>query len=95
MESAQDVLEDMKIDASPNITPELIAGSAYKTCATSVFDAEDSLLSALGFDPVSLDALQARCGMATAQLQARLMTLELDDQVARLPGGLFQRLKPA
>jgi DNA processing protein len=79
----------------PNITPELIAGSAYKTCATSVFDAEDSLLSALGFDPVSLDALQARCGMATAQLQARLMTLELDDQVARLPGGLFQRLKPA
>lgn len=95
VESAQDVLEDMKIDASPNITPELIAGSAYKTCATSVFDAEDSLLSALGFDPVSLDALQARCGMATAQLQARLMTLELDDQVARLPGGLFQRLKPA
>ena len=45
-----------------------------------------------GFDPVGLDALQARCGLATADLQAQLMALELDGQVARLPGGLFQRL---
>ena len=39
-----------------------------------------------------LDALQARCGLDTATLQAELMTLELDNQLARLPGGLFQRL---
>jgi DNA processing protein len=40
---------------------------------------------------VGLDALQARTGMATADLQAQLFTLELDAQVSRLPGGLFQR----
>jgi DNA processing protein len=50
------------------------------------------LLDALGFDPVGLDALQGRTLLETADLQARLMTLELDGQVARLPGGLFQRL---
>jgi DNA processing protein len=52
-------------------------------------------LAALGFDPVGLDALAARCGLDAAQLQTRLMLLELDGQVARLPGGLFQRLDSA
>jgi DNA processing protein len=41
---------------------------------------------------VHLDALQARCGLDTASLQTQLMILELDGQVARLPGGLFQRM---
>jgi DNA processing protein len=50
------------------------------------------LLDALGFDPVGLDALQGRTRLETAELQAQLMTLEIDGQVARLPGGLFQRL---
>jgi DNA processing protein len=51
----------------------------------------DPLLEALGFDPVTLDALGARTGWPTADLLARLLTLELDGQVARLPGGLYQR----
>ena len=55
----------------------------------------DDLLSALGFDPVSLEALLARTGLDTAHLQARLMALELQGQVARLPGGLFQRIVSA
>ena len=45
----------------------------------------------MGHDPVSLDALQARCGWSTALLQAQLMELELMGQVGRLPGGLFQQ----
>ena len=49
-------------------------------------------LDALGYDPVSLDALLARTGLDTAALQARLLELELDGQVGRLPGGLFQRM---
>jgi DNA processing protein len=49
------------------------------------------MLSALGFDPTSLDALQARTGLDTPHLQAELMALELQGYVVRLPGGLFQR----
>jgi DNA processing protein len=45
----------------------------------------------MGFDPVGLDALQARTGLDTATLQARLLELELDGRVDRLPGGLLQR----
>jgi DNA processing protein len=50
-----------------------------------------ALLAALGHDPVTLDALVARTGAGGAELLARLLDLELDGRVARLPGGLFQR----
>ncbi|MFM2035696.1 MAG: hypothetical protein RL459_961, partial [Pseudomonadota bacterium] len=58
-------------------------------------EGDDALLEALGFDPVGLDALQARTGLETAALQVALMTLELDGRLARLPGGLFQRMASA
>jgi DNA processing protein len=51
----------------------------------------DALLDALGHDPATLDALAARTGLGAAELNARLLELELDGAVARLPGGLFQR----
>jgi DNA processing protein len=83
VESAQDILEDLHC-ASP-ATPE------HRADAEALGAKEDSLLRALGHDPVSLDALQARTGLDTAHLQARLLELELSGDVARLPGGLLQR----
>jgi DNA processing protein len=62
------------------------------TGAEAELDTEDPLLLALGYDPVSLDALQARTGMPTPALQAALMALELAGTLQRLPGGLFQRI---
>jgi DNA processing protein len=53
--------------------------------------APDPLLEALGSDPVTLDALLARTGWPAAELSAKLLDLELDGAVARLPGGLYQR----
>jgi len=50
------------------------------------------LLQAMGFDACSLDALQARTGLATAELQAQLLVLELQGELARLPGGQFVRV---
>lgn len=91
VESVQDVLEEMKItvDAPPAI--EAPAGCADDSGAGNAGETRNKLLRKLGFDPVGLDALQARSGLATAELQSLLMTLELDGLVARLPGGLFQR----
>lgn len=80
VESAQDVLDEL-----PGHTP-------LRTRASAVPDDTDPLEQALGLDPVSLDALQARTGLDTPELLARLMTLELEGRVARLPGGLLQRL---
>lgn len=54
-------------------------------------ESDDPLLQALGHDPATLDTLQARTGETTPVLLARLLELELAGQVARLPGGLYQR----
>ena len=51
----------------------------------------DPLLDAMAYDPVGLDALSARTGLSPADLGVRLLALELDGRVARLPGQLFQR----
>ena len=69
----------------------LIADDSIATGASGEFCSSDPLLEALGYDPIGLDALQARTGLDTPTLQARLMELEIHGHLARLPGGLFQR----
>lgn len=56
---------------------------------------EDSVLAAIGHDPVHLDTLLARTGLDSPSLNARLLELELTGAVARLDGGRFQRLAGA
>ena len=87
VETAQDVLEELPLARQGRVVPTESAADSTEPTAP-----EDALLSALGFDPVSLDALVARTGIAASVLQARLLELELQGDVARLPGGLFQRM---
>jgi DNA processing protein len=88
VENIQDVLDELQLSK----TPDSIAASADGISANGQNGIESPLLTAMGFDPVNLDALVARTGIAAAQLQVQLLELELDNQVARLPGGLFQRM---
>ena len=94
VETAQDVLEELRWPATV-IAIESEAASADTTSARGTLDTEDEVLRALGSDPVGLDALLARTGLDTPRLQARLLELELDGHVARLPGGLWQRMARA
>jgi DNA processing protein len=91
VESAQDVLEELRLP-TPAAQQVLDLTEPSPEDVSSGQDPERALLRAMGHDPVGLDALQARCGWPTAQLQAQLLELELMGQVGRLPGGLFQRL---
>lgn len=92
VESAQDVLDELAWPGRLPKSTESIAVSPDAERAGGTFGDGERLLKALGFDPVGLEAMQARTGLETAQLQAQLMGLELDGLVARLPGGLFQRV---
>jgi len=49
------------------------------------------ILDQMGFDPVSVDSLEARGGWPAQVLAAHLLELELEGQVTRLAGALFQR----
>lgn len=82
VESVGDVLEELRLADAPRPSmPEALDEAT-----------ETALLRELGFDPVSLDALCARTGFNPAMLQAQLLELELAGRIARLPGGLFQRI---
>lgn len=87
VESAEEVLDELRQRRLP------MPGAPDQTAASSspVSEEGDPLLDALGHDPVTLDSLQARTGWPTSELLGRLLELELDGRVARLPGGLFQR----
>ena len=88
VESAQDVLEELRLDSPAMPAAQMEPSSAEATANTA---RHAPLLRVLGFDPVGLDALVARTGMDAATLQAHLLELELEGHVGRLPGGLFQR----
>ncbi|MBB2485281.1 DNA-protecting protein DprA [Mitsuaria sp. WAJ17] len=88
VESPSDVIEELPRHSSmPRDEPA--ADTALPDLAGA--SEHQRLLAVMAQEPVSLDALQARGGWPTEQLQALLLDLELDGLVARLPGGLLQR----
>jgi DNA processing protein len=82
VESAQDVLEELGYVARSAAPAE-----------TQSLTAEHPLLAHIGFDPVDIDTLQQRSGLAAAALNSALTDLELTGQVEALPGGRWQRLR--
>ena len=95
VDSAQDVLEELN---PSGLSPDVVHGADVPghdnpaDAPASAAQDEDPLLAVMGFDPITLDGLVARTGMSTSALNIRLLELELDGRVARLPGQLFQRL---
>jgi DNA processing protein len=89
VESVNDILEELPSSRMGSVAT---SPASSDEGADSTSAPEDPLLDALGFDPVSLDALSARTGWSAAMLQAKMLELELDGHISRLPGGLFQRM---
>jgi len=86
VESAQDILEELRWESSPATTVATTQNSAPRN------DGEERVLAFLGDAPCVLDTLSERCGLTPAELLAMLLPLELAGRVAQLPGGLYQRL---
>ena len=92
VESANDVLDELRTAPSHHRVRQVHCDPDLLEHIDPDFAPQTGLLACLGFDPVGLDLLQIRSGLDTPQLQAELMALELQGRVARLPGGLYQRL---
>jgi DNA processing protein len=99
VDSAQDILEEMKDLPSPSLPLEhrstrRINGMAdgINELANSTSASAMGITAHLGHVPVGLDELQRRSGLPTSQLQAELFQLELAGTLGRLPGGLYQQL---
>jgi DNA processing protein len=90
VESAQDILEEFRYQ--PCLAPvPTTAGLAAVAVAEST-STDCALLDAIGYDPVAPDMLAARCEIDIAELNARLLSLELSGFIEMLPGGMVRRL---
>ena len=90
VDSPELVAEELGPLNRPSLKPE-----AAPVASAADDPPDDPILAVLGHDPQSLDTLIDRCGWPAPQLSAHLLTLELDGLIARLPGGLYQRLQGA
>jgi DNA processing protein len=86
VETAQDVLEELNW---------CFEATTPGTCDVNGDGNHVALLPLMGFEPCGLDELAARSGLATDFLSVALLHLELDGQVASLPGGRYQRIGPS
>jgi DNA processing protein len=97
VETGDDVMRELRLGPHAGAPTARLAPSrpslfAVQSDATGAdADPDAALKFALGHDPVTFDVLAARTGMTSDRLAARLLELELDGQVQRLPGGLVQR----
>lgn len=93
-ESIADMLEELPAvqGVAAVQDAENTAETAQTAAAAEVDTPTQAVLDALGFAPASLDDLVARTDLTGAEISAILLMLELDGQVAVLPGQRFQRI---
>ncbi|OYY95262.1 MAG: DNA protecting protein DprA [Hydrogenophilales bacterium 28-61-23] len=88
VESAADVLEELA-----GVLPARGGAASSAASPGSTPDgAGDVLLEMLAGGPLILDQLAGRLGLTVEDVSVKLLAAELDGTVAKLPGGLYQRL---
>lgn len=90
VESAADILDELawvqQDLAPPRRHPDALPADAR------VDPAPNPVLDALDGAPITLDTLVQRTGLTLEALSAKLLALELDGQIASLPGGRYQKI---
>lgn len=91
VETAEHIIEELGAALSELSLSLEQPASARQPESTELTDEHQTLLDAMGFDPVSADQLVQRTSMSAAEVSSVLLLLELQNQVSSAPGGLFQR----
>ena len=83
------------VDSIHDIVDELGgANSISSTLAdnAAIADEPNPILDRMGYDPVTAELLIERTGLTSDTLSAMLLMLELENKIASLPGGRYQRI---
>ncbi len=89
VETAQDILEELGslagFQREDKVANDIVA------LETTLDDDYQVLFEHLGYDPIQIDLLIARCGLTADAVSSMLLLLELQGQVESLPGGRYVR----
>jgi DNA processing protein len=88
VESASDILEELGGQLAMH---KAVHGAAEKDSLTPE-TLVDPLLDVLATGPMDLDQLADHLGLTVGALSVRLLSAEMAGMIARLPGGLYQRI---
>ena len=94
VESAQDILEELgawqaEMENAPKTTPDAETSETVNVESDPI---AAQILTQLGGAPCALDELALATGLAADALLPVLLSLELEDKIAPLPGNRYQRL---
>jgi DNA processing protein len=95
VDSVSDILEELPAQLSDAVHDPSFEGPAHQgeVADTRLSPETQSLLEAMGYDPISLDELVERLGLTAQTLSSILLSMELQGLVETLPGGRFGRLR--
>ncbi|OAM51805.1 DNA protecting protein DprA [Methylovorus sp. MM2] len=85
VDDISDIISELGDQLSPLSRQHSMVTKALETTA-------DPLLECMGFDPISMESLVEESGLTSDNLSAMLLVLELENKVASLPGGRYQRI---
>ena len=80
------------VDNIQDIVDELGASMVAETLHEAPATEAHPILDCIGYDPISVESLLERSGLTSDSLSAMLLVLELENKVASLPGGRYQRI---
>ena len=94
VENTQDILEELKNLLPKNTTQaHSPSGLIDKLNSKDTIHSEpNTVLACMGFDAINFETLLSLSGLTTEALSSMLMVLELENKVAVLTGGKYQRL---
>ncbi len=87
VETVADVLDELRWPSSEGWAPEAVRDAPPDTVTDS-----GRLLQTFGFDPFSLDEIVTHAGLTAERAAVLLLELELQGQIASMPGGRYQKL---
>lgn len=92
VETAEHIIEELGAALSElSLSLEPTSSATTEPVSAELTAEHQTVLDAMGFDPVSIDQLVQRTGMRAAEVSSILLLLELQGQVSPELGGLFQR----
>ena len=82
-----DRIQDITDELAPHLSHLIPEISPHQTSAEN-----QPLLDLMGFDPINMETLMERSNLTSDALSATLLVLELENKIASLPGGRYQRI---